>query len=65
MIKLIGRFIRSFRFYCQCVGFKNALTVELPGFIDMAKEYGLPEYSLMFNIVDIMEDCEEDYRQSM
>ena len=67
-LALIKRFIRTFIFYWRCVGLKNVLTVELPEYINEAKEYmndarknGIPEYSLLENLVDIMEECEQDY----
>lgn len=65
MIKLIGRFIRAFRFYAGCVGLRNALFVELPEFIAQAKENHVEGYSFLSDLVDCMEDCEEDYRQCM
>ena len=58
---MFRRFVKLFVFYCRCVGIKNVLTIELPGFIDIAKEDGLPEQSLFFNLVDIMEDCMDAY----
>ena len=58
---LIKRFVRAFIFYWQCVGLKNVLTVELPEFINIAREDGVPEYSLLENLVDIMEDDEQAY----
>lgn len=60
---LIKRFIRTFIFYVRCVGLKNVLTVELPEYINEAKELakkyrenGIAGYSLLENLVDIMED---------
>lgn len=64
MLVLIKRIIRAFIFYLRCVGLKNVLTVELPEFINEAKEYkknGIAGYSLLENLVDIMEDDEEAY----
>ena len=61
MLVLIKRFIRAFIFYWRCVGLKNVLTVELPEFIDEARENGIPKYSLLENLVDIMEDDEQAY----
>ena len=58
---MLRRFLKSLRFYIRCVGLKNVLTVELPGFIDMAKEDRIPGYSLFENLVDVMEDCEDAY----
>ena len=58
---MIGRFLRSLRFYCRAVGVKNTLFIELPGFIRMAKEDGLPSCSLFWNLVDVMEDNQEYY----
>lgn len=42
---MIGRFIRAFGFYVKCVGLRNTLFVELPEFIDQAKENRIKEYS--------------------
>ena len=64
MLILIKRFIRAFIFYWHCVGLKNVLIVELPEFINKAKEYrenGIAGYSLLENLVDIMEDDEQAY----
>ena len=58
---MIKRFLNILRFYFRAVGVKNTLFVELPGFIEMAKEEGVPEYSLFYNLVDVMEDCRECY----
>ena len=61
MLVLIKRFIRAFVFYWRCVGLKNVLTVELPEFINEARKNGIPKYSLLENLVDIMEDDEQAY----
>lgn len=61
MLVLIKRFIRAFIFYWRCVGLKNVLTVELPEFINEARENGIAGYSLLENLVDIMEDDEQAY----
>lgn len=58
---MVRRFLKSLRFYCRAVGIKNALFNELPCFIRMAKEDGLPDESLFWNLVDIMEDCQDCY----
>lgn len=56
----LKRFLRSFRFYIRCVGLKNALFVELPGFIDLAKEDPCCD-SLFEDVIEWMEDSEEAY----
>lgn len=58
---MIGRFIRAFRFYVRCVGLRNALFVELPEFIDQAKENRMEGYSFLSDLVDCMEDSEDAY----
>lgn len=42
---MIRRFMRAFRFYVRYVGLKNTLFVELPEFIDQAKENRVEGYS--------------------
>ena len=58
---MIGRFVRAFRFYVRCVGFKNALFVELPEFIAQAKENRVEDYSFLSDLVDCMEDAMDAY----
>ena len=58
---MIKRFFDALRFYVRCVGLKNALTVELPFFIQQAKEQRIKEYSFLSDLVDCMEDAEDAY----
>lgn len=58
---MIKRFFKALWFYFRIVGVKNTLFIELPGFIRMAKEDGLPDESLFWNLVDVMEDNQEYY----
>lgn len=58
---MIERFLIDLRFYIRCVGLKQALFVELPCFIEQAKEEGIPEYSFLSNLVDCMEDAMDAY----
>ncbi len=60
-MRMIKRFFKTLLFYCRAVGVRNTLFVELPGFIRMAKEDGLPDESLFWNLVDVMEDSQECY----
>lgn len=60
-MRMTKRFFKTLLFYCRAVGVRNTLFVELPSFIRMAKEDGLPDESLFWNLVDVMEDCQECY----
>ena len=60
-MRMIKRFFKTLSFYCRAVGVRNTSFVELPIFIRMAKEDGLPDESLFWNLVDIIEDCQEYY----
>ena len=57
---MLRRFFKSLRFYIRCVGLKNALFVELPGFIDAAKENRCFD-TLFEDVIDWMEDSEDAY----
>ena len=58
---MLRRFFQSLRFYIRCVGLKNALFIELPAFVQMAKENRIKEYPFLSDLVDCMEDCEDAY----
>ena len=58
---MLKRFLKSLRFYIRCVGLKNTLFVELPTFVQMAKESRIKEYPFLSDLVDCMEDCEDAY----
>ena len=58
---MLRRFFQSLRFYIRCVGLKNALFIDLPAFVQMAKENRIKEYPFLSDLVDCMEDCEYAY----
>ena len=58
---MIRRFFKCLRFYFRCVGLKNLLIVELPGFIAQTKECRTPGCSFLSDLLDVMEEDEEAY----
>ena len=58
---MLRRFFKSLRFYIRCVGLKNALFIELPGFVQMAKENRMKEYPFLSDLIDCMEESEDCY----
>ena len=57
---MLRRFFKSLRFYIRCVGLKNTLFVELPAFVQMAKENRCFD-TLFEDVIDWMEDSEDAY----
>ena len=58
---MIKRFFNALKFYVRCTGLKNTLFIELPYFIQQAKEQRIKEYSFISDLVDCMEDDIEAY----
>lgn len=58
---MLRRFFKSLRFYIRCVGLKNTLFIELPAFVQMAKENRIKEYPFLSDLIDCMEESEDYY----